>query len=191
MAGAYAWAGLWGLLLLRVLLIAAVAVTLWHALRATKGPVESSLWAATVVVAASARYGVRPELFSLLFLTMTASLTLVLLRGRCTGRSFGVGVLVLFLLAAAWTHVHSGYLLGAAWVGLCAMGHLMDQRDGAAVKRVIVVVGVVAVALGIPAAQLIPTAAFEKHIGEVLDLHECWPTMTHICLGGRDPALYG
>lgn len=96
MAGAYAWAGLWGLLLLRVLLIAAVAVTLWHALRATKGPVESSLWAATVVVAASARCGVRPELFSLLFLTMTASLTLVLLRGRCTGRSFGVGVLVLF-----------------------------------------------------------------------------------------------
>ena len=42
-----------GLLFVRVLLIAAVAVTLWHALRATKGLVESSLWAATVVVAAS------------------------------------------------------------------------------------------------------------------------------------------
>ncbi len=72
---------------------------------------------------ASPWFGVKPQLFNLVFL---ASFVLVLARARRTRRL----LLLLPVLTIAWANLHSGYLAGIALLLVCAAGDAVDLALG-------------------------------------------------------------
>lgn len=133
-------AGVPGLVALRVLTVLAIAgVLLWELRRRGAPMLPAALMVAAGVEAARLRLQVRPELATLLIVTL---LLVAVTRSRPFARRRDgggpltpLGVAALFVV---WANLHGGFVLGLAILGCVALGGSLDRtfgRAGAASRR--------------------------------------------------------
>lgn len=112
-------AGLEGIALASAVVIAAVARTLYRILVADGLPWPVALfWTALGTLGTSCSWVARPNLFTVLFVLVTARVLSLYHEGRTSRR----GTLWLLPLFAAWANTHGGYLAGFIVVALSLAG---------------------------------------------------------------------
>ncbi|HEY2387143.1 MAG TPA: hypothetical protein VGK30_09290 [Candidatus Binatia bacterium] len=177
MWGIYSIAGLWGLSLVFALV---PTLALWLVSRACGGP---PYLAGTLVAlgawAASPWFGVKPQLFNVLFLAL-----FVLILTRASERRRLTYLLALPPLTAVWANLHSGYLVGVALLLVHVVGDAFDLRLGREPRvartdrelrlMIVIALACMAAALLNPngvrlvryAVETLRTPAFQQHIAE-------------------------
>ncbi|HPL29390.1 MAG TPA: hypothetical protein PLG21_15175, partial [Anaerolineae bacterium] len=120
--GGYQLVGLVGLGLFFTLVITAAFALVY--LRCRSKPVLAGCAVLLAALAASPTYGVRPQMFSLLF----ASLFLYILESTAGG---GRRVWLLLPLTLVWANLHSGFVAGLAIIGVAAVGEELEWLAGA------------------------------------------------------------
>ena len=141
-AEAYALAGSTGLVILKVLVIAALFVLIWRHVKRS-----STSIATTVTLLAIAYVGtfwrthtVRPQLFSVLFFAL---LVITLTRADEGPRW---RLLLVPPLMALWVNVHGGWIVGIGVLGLWTAARVLDRRLGLSERLSLAATGLIAVA---------------------------------------------
>lgn len=103
------WAGLEGIAVVNALVIASIAGVLYRVLLADglAWPV-ALIWTALGAMGTSCSWNARPNVFTILFVLITARACVRLHEGSLT-RAAGIGVVVMF---AAWANIHGGFVAG-------------------------------------------------------------------------------
>lgn len=114
----YGYSGASGLITLKVLLTAAVAFLLFRTARITcAGPVGASIAVIAVLFTSLVRFTVRPQLFSFLFLSLSAYLLFAFREGKAgKGRLFVIPVVIVL-----WDFLH-GAFFGLIFLTAFTMG---------------------------------------------------------------------
>jgi hypothetical protein len=135
-------AGWDGLVLFKMLLSAAIALTLYAAARAAGAAAAVALPAlAFVMLLAGARLMERPHLFTYL---LTALFLLLLVRARAAGRPPSWALVPLQI---AWANLHGGFVLGPLLAGLYAAALAFDGERARARRAAVLVPVLVAACL--------------------------------------------
>lgn len=108
------------LVLVRGVLVAALALVLWNRRRRGEDVWVALAWVAFLLAATRHRMMVRPELAALVLF----ALLLALWRGEHRRR-----VLLSALLLLVWVNTHASFLLGLAALGLLATGEALERRS--------------------------------------------------------------
>jgi hypothetical protein len=138
---AYRAGGSIGLIALKLIMIGAILFAIWHYLRRFAD--RNTTWiliAATFVGTFWRTHNVRPQLFSVLLLT----LLLICIRSADSGRR--ARLLFVPLIAAVWANLHGGWILGLAVYGLWATARLADQDVSRRERVFPLAIGIVAFA---------------------------------------------
>jgi hypothetical protein len=108
------WAGLEGIAAIATILIAFTLRCLYRMLRQDRIPWPvAALWTTLALMGTSCSWTARPNLFSLLFVLLTARICIQFHQGRIS-RRFTLWLVPLFLL---WANTHGGFLAGFVILG--------------------------------------------------------------------------
>ncbi|MGH7225290.1 MAG: hypothetical protein ACRELF_18870, partial [Gemmataceae bacterium] len=108
------WAGLEGIAAVAALVIAFTMRCLYRMLLRDGSPWPVAVfWTSQAAMGVSCSWVARPNLFTLLFVLITARICILFHEGRCSRRA----TLWLLLLFAVWANVHGGFLAGLMLLG--------------------------------------------------------------------------
>ena len=182
-AGIYGRAGATGLVVFKMLVIAALFVLLWrHVARLhPSASVTGTLLVFAFVGTFWRTHNVRPQLFSVLFF---AILVITLTRVDSGRRR---GLILLPPLMALWANVHGGWIVGLGVLGLWTAVRVVDWRIGLTERLMLAAAGLAAVA-----ATLVNPygAAMWRFLAETVrlgrpDIEEWGSVLTYpVALGG-------
>jgi hypothetical protein len=131
------WAGLEGIAAVAALIIAFTMRCLYRMLLRDGCPWPVAIfWTSQAAMGVSCSWVARPNLFTLLFVLLTARVCILFHEGRCSWRA----TLWLLPLFAVWANVHGGFLagftlLGATFAMEIALALFSLQPDGRASAR--------------------------------------------------------
>lgn len=185
MSLAYRGLDLWGLVLLRFLLIGLLVVLAHRTLTDELGSTDALCWTAVVVAAASLRFNLRPELFGMVCFACSVPLVRSALDVSKRPWPFVAATLVVF---AVWSNTHSSLPLGVLCVGAYAAGRAFEVRTRAHLLRAVAITG----AAALPALTILDNRASlgsERAVGHATKLIEWYSPLTLIEKGWRDPIL--
>ncbi len=120
----YDWTGFSGLIVLFAILTAAAFILVY--LRCDGRPYLAAFVVLSAALASAPFWGVRPQVFNMLF----AALFVFLIEGFKDGKLKRRTLWLLPLLTMIWANLHSGYLLGIALVVGYAVGESLQLRFG-------------------------------------------------------------
>jgi len=120
----YDWTGFSGLIVLFAILTAAAFILVY--LRCDGRPYLAAFVVLIAALASAPFWGVRPQVFNMLF----AALFVFLIEGFKDGKLNRRTLWLLPLLTMIWANLHSGYLLGIALVVGYAVGESLQLRFG-------------------------------------------------------------
>lgn len=142
LAEVYRLAGSTGLVVLKLLVIAALIALVWRHVRRLQpsASVAAALLALAFVGTFWRTHTIRPQLFSVLFF---AILLVAMVRADAGQRR---GLLIVPPLMALWVNLHGGWIVGLGILGLWTAIRLADRRVALGSRLILAVIGLAAVA---------------------------------------------